>query len=229
MIVVSGLPGIKHKFFAKEISPVASYLHCYNNFSLPRVDLGMLTEVEYKQDYDTLEQCQAIGGTFSRVFLDQLRKDYDVQILNIIRHPTVSYLTGTDDLFEDDELPVGLDYVTPVTTSSVIDSITLSKLDYVTTLKFEDIIKNGKFEFMGQKFNCPTVHNNYNNLITRYESVVLKRSSITAEMVDQFNNIFSSLNTSFINCHNDPRLPGNVFEELGYQPLSLQEILNESI
>ena len=82
---------------------------------------------------------------------------------------------------------------------------------------------------MGQNFNCPTVHNNYNDLITRYESVVLKRSSITAEMVDQFNNIFSSLNTSFINCHNDPRLPGNVFKELGYQPLSLQEILNESI
>jgi hypothetical protein len=229
VIVVSGLPGIKHKFFAKEIDSQLPYSHCYNNFSLPRVDLGMITEVEYKQDYNLLKDDSIIGGTFSRVFLEQLSKDFNINVLNILRHPTTSYLTGIEDLFEDDELPVGLEYVTPVTTSSIIDSITLSKLNYVTTIKFEDVIKNNQFEFMGKIINCPSVHNNFNGFITRYESVMIKRGDITSSMVDKFNNIFSNLNTSFVNCHNDERLPSNVFKELGYNPMSLQEILNESI
>lgn len=229
MIVISGLPGIKHKFFAKELDPIARYCHCYNNFSLPRVDLGMISEVEYKQDYNGLSNYDIIGGTFSRVFLEQLAKDYNVQVLNIIRNPSTSYLTGIDDLFIDDELPVGLEYVTPLTTSSVIDAITLSKLDYVTTIKFEDIIKLGSFNFMGNTFKCPAVHNNYNGIITKYESVILKKTNITSEMLDRFNNIFSNLNESFVNCHNDSRLPKNVFEDLGYGPLSFKEILNESV
>jgi hypothetical protein len=58
---------------------------------------------------------------------------------------------------------------------------------------------------------------------------MLKRSNVTADMVNSFNNIFSSLNTNFVNCHNDERLPGNVFEALGYIPMTLQEILNESV
>ncbi len=226
MIVVSGMPGVKHKFFAKEIS-TGEYTHCYNNFSLPRVDLGMLTEVEYKQDVNTLTD--VIGGTFSKVFLEQLRNNHHVQILNIVRNPSTSYLTGIEDLFPDDESPMGLDFVTPVTTSSAIDAITLSKLDYVTTIKFEDVIKNGSFEFMGKTFKCPAVHNNYNGVITRYESVMLKKCGITAEMLNEFNIKFSNFNQSFVNCHNDPKLPGNVFEELGYKPLTLEEILNESV
>ena len=222
MIVISGMPGIKHKFFAKEIS-TSDYTHCYNNFSLPRVDLGMLNIVEYKQDINTLTDI--IGGTFSQVFLEQIRNDHHIEVLNIIRNPSVSYITGIEDLFPNDELPMGLDYVTPVTTSSAIDAITLSKLEYVTTVKFEDIIVNGQFEFMGKIIKCPAVHNNYNGTITRYESVMLKKSVITSEMVDQFNERFSNFNQSFVNCHNDPRLPGNVFEELGYKPLTLEEIL----
>lgn len=222
MIVISGMPGIKHKFFAKEIS-TAEYTHCYNNFSLPRVDLGMISEVEYKQDLNTLTEI--IGGTFSRVFLEQLRSSQHIQVLNIIRNPSVSYVTGTEDLFADDELPMGLEYLTPVTTSSAIDAITLSKLDYVTTIRFEDIIKNGSFEFMGKVFKCPAVHNNYNGIITRYESVMLNRISISAEMLNEFNIKFSNFNKSFVNCHNDPRLPGNIFKELGYEPLTLEEIL----
>lgn len=229
MIVINGLPGIKHKFFAKEIDPEARFLMCYNDFSLPRVDLGLLTEIEYKQDYNILSNYDIIGGTFSRVFLEQLQKDYNVQVLNIIRNPSVSYLTGVDDLFEDDELPVGLEFVTPLTTSSVIDAITLSNLDYVTTIKFEDIIKTGKFIFMDKEFKCPTVHNNFNGTITKYESVILKRSNITVEMLDRFNSIFSNLNESFVNCHNDSRLPKNVFEDLDYIPMSYKEILNESV
>ena len=219
MIIINGMPGIKHKFFAKEISQ-AEYTHCYNNFSLPRVDLGMLTEVAYKQDIGSLTGI--IGGTFSKVFLDQFP---DAHVLNIIRNPSTSYVTGIEDLFEDDELPMGIEFVTPVTTSSAIDAITLSKLNHVTTIKFEDIITTGEFEFMGKIFKCPAVHNNYNGIITRYESVMLKRSSITAEMLNEFNIKFSNFNQSFVNCHNDPRLPSNVFEELGYNPLALEEIL----
>jgi hypothetical protein len=229
MIVISGLPGIKHKFFAKEINADARYLSCYNNFSLPRVDLGILTEVEYKHDYADLVNYDIIGGTFSQVFLDQLRKDYNVQVLNVLRNPSTSYLTGIDELFDDDELPVGLEYVTPLTTSSVIDAITLSKLDYVTTIKFEDVIKNGSFVFANKQFACPSVHNNYNNLITKYESVVIKRSKITKEMLNEFNTLFSNFNESFVNCHNDIRLPKNIFEDLNYQPLTIEEILNAGV
>jgi hypothetical protein len=229
MIVINGMPGIKYKFFAKAIDESASFMMCYNNFSVPRVDIEILAEAEYKQDMSSIDSVDILGGSFSRVFLEQLRKTQDVHVLNIIRNPSVSYVTGTEDLFENDELPVGLAYVTPMTTSASIDAITLSKLDYVTTIKFEDIIKTGSFEFMGQIFKCPAVHNNYNGTITKYESVMIKRGIIDSAMVDRFNQIFSSLNTSFINCHNDPRLPGNVFEELGYTPLTLQEMLNESL
>jgi len=230
MIILSGPPGINFQFFFKEINPDAKYTYCYNNFSLPRVDLGMITEVEWKQRYDSVLDCDIIGGTFSRVFLEQIKQDHDIHVLNFVRHPSAVYVTGVDSIDEDDELPLGTTYVTPMSTSAAIDNITLSKLDYVTTIRFEDILKNGYFDFMGNRYKCPAACNNYNNLITKYEAVKTKRGNkITAELVDEFNQKFSIFNQSFVNCHNDSRLPSNIFEELGYAPLTLQEILNESV
>jgi hypothetical protein len=234
LIIISGSPGIKRKFFAKEINPQAEYRYCFNDFSLPRVDVGMLTDVEFKQDYQALvEWCtgdKIIGGTFSRVFLERIRNDVDnVQVLNIVRHPTASFISAAPNMIND-ELPMGINYVTPLSTSSAIDNITLSKLDYVTTVKFEDIIANKSFEFNGLTVQCPSVHTNYNNIITKYESVILKRNTvITGQLVDKFNKLFSNFNQSFVNCHNDSRLPENIFKELGYELKTYQEILNESV
>lgn len=230
MIILNGPAGINFNFFYKEIDPDAKYTYCYNNFSLPRVDLDMITEVEFKQRFDTLQDCDIIGGTFSRVFLDQVRATHDVHVLNFVRNPSAVYVTGYRSLFEGDELPMGLEHITPMVTSAAIDNITLSKLDYVTTIRFEDILKNGYFEFMGQRYNRPSACNDYNGILTKFEAVMTKREgAITADMVNQFNQLFSNFNQSFVNCHNDPRLPGNVFTELGYKPLTLEEILNESI
>lgn len=230
MIILSGPAGINFNFFHKEIDILADYKYCYNNFSLPRVDLGMISEVEFKQRFDSIKDCGIIGGTFSKVFLDQLRETHDIHVLNFVRNPSAVFVTGYRSLFEDDDLPMGIEHVTPMVTSAAIDNITLSKLEYVTTVRFEDIIKNKYFDFMGKRFNCPNACNSYNGIITKFEAVMTKReAAISADMVDAFNHRFSIFNQSFVNCHNDPRLPGNVFDELGYSPLTLEEILNESL
>lgn len=230
MIILSGPPGINFNFFYKSINEDAKYCYCYNNFSLPRVDLGMIQEVEWKQRYDSVLDCDIIGGTFSKVFLEQIKQDHDIHVLNFVRNPSAVYVTGVDSIDEDDELPLGTQYITPMSTSAAIDNITLSKLDYVTTVRFEDILRDGYFEFMGNKYDRPAACNNYNNIITKYEAVKTKRGiKMTAGLVDEFNQRFSNFNQSFVNCHNDPRLPSNIFAELGYEPLTLQEILNESV
>lgn len=244
MIVISGSPSIKRKFFAKEISPSWPYFYLSNDFSIPRMDVGIFSikdlkldpddsnPAAFKQSYKNIISAHKehngeliIGGTFSKVFIDKILEDFDdVKILHIIRHPTVSYVMNIPVTYPEDS-PVGLEYAVPFTIASICDNIILSNVDYVTTYKFEDIISNRKFIFNNKEFKCPLVHNNYNGLITNYEFQMNRRKPITtSETVTKFNEIFSNLNSNFINGHNDNRLPKNVFNDLNYTPIEHSQI-----
>lgn len=244
MIILSTSPGVMRKFFAKEIAPDWPYFYCSNDFSITRMDFGIFpvedlklepdihNPAAFKQSYQNIVEAYnsnngnlILGGTFSKCFLNKVKTDFrNVEILHILRHPSVSYAVYNPS---KDESPLGLDRVIPFTIASICDNITLSKLDYVTTVRFEDVLLNNQFEFCGKVYRCPKVHTNYNNLITRYEYVMNKRNPINYTLLDLFNQRFTSLNTSFVNGHNDPRLPNNVFLDLGYEPITYQQIFDE--
>ena len=233
LIILSGAPSIKRKLIAKQISVSLgksfNYYYCFTDYSLPRVDCGILpTTTPFKKEYEYIleiaNQDVIIGGTFSKCFIDRVCADVlDVQIINIVRHPTVSYLMNIVNTEVDEESPVGLRYTTPLTTSSILDNITLSNLDYVTTIKFEDMLKSGEFRFAGRCVQCPVT--NYNGIISRYEYFYNKpKLTVGQDDIDQFDNVFSNMNSSFINNHNDQRLPNNVFDLLGYKLLTYKDI-----
>jgi len=246
LTIISGSPSIRRKFFAKQIDSSAAYYYCSNDFSLPRVDCGIFPESDlalepddsnpaaFKQSYNNVlegyksNQHLILGGTFSKVFLDLVRKDFgeeNVRVLNIIRNPSAAYAMGISLTDPELESPIGIKSVIPFTIASAVDSVTLCSVDYVTTVRFEDIIINKTFEFSNTLIPCPAVHNNYNGVITRYEYQAHRRTPVvTAEKVALFNQRFSNFNTSFINCHNDPKLPENIFSLLGYSPLSCEEL-----
>jgi hypothetical protein len=219
--VINGAPGTRLQYFAHQLG--GEHCYCFTDYSLPRVDLGIIDTVEYKRPYECIKDGQALTGTFSKVFIEQLSKDFDVRVLNIIRHPTVSYVINSFDVLPNEDLPMGLEGLTPLNTSSVLDAITLSKLDSVTTIRFEDILLTGKYIFDNVEYTIPTIHKNHNNVITIYECLNY-RNKISASSILKFNELFSNFNSSFVNAHNDSRLPTNVFDLLDYTPLTYEEI-----
>ena len=220
--VLSGSPGIKRKYFAQQLGD--DYHYCYTDYSVPRQDLGIV-DTEYKRPYEFIRDNMILGGTFSRAFLEQLRSDFKVRVINIVRHPTVSYLLNAVNVPHDTDSPMGVPYLTPLNTSSALDNIALSQLDYVTTIRFEDMLHDGYYMMGGQRYDLPNVHNRYNSLLTRYEYFYFKNRCNPGN-IQKFNHAFSNFNTSFVNDHNDNRLPNNIFEQLNYTPLSYEEIFN---
>jgi len=201
-----------------------------------------------------------ITGIFSKVFIDKIRADLGVQnvtALNIIRNPSTCILLNpkTDEHYEDPskERTIELDNLKLM--RSLENAIVLSDVDYVTTIKFEDIIITGKFIVNGVEVGVPDGYNNHNGsgIITQWEKeniiplnlisdTDLKKENLNLKnytatycipVVDEsVLNFLNNLKTIPFQSLDELRsvllakCPANVFERLGYIPLSYAEIVN---
>jgi len=128
-----------------------------------------------------------ISGSYSKAYIDAISAEYDgdVKIINITRNPSVSFVM-TDDDYES------LDY-------SLINNTDLLNEH---TIKFEDILSNGSFEFEGNIIPVGEFEN-YNDIISVFES----KQTLNDEGLDTFNTT-------------------DVFEALGYEPLDYDTIVS---
>ena len=220
------------------------------------------TLIERYNTRDADQPYMVISGSFSQFYIDKFRSVLgaeNVIIINITRNPSVQYLrhfntkypegfverekasadaTGTDisaRTFDGSNSDSYLANHTRDWTFSMLNSIRLKSLDYVTTILFEDILKNGALSVNGVNIKINEL-SAANSVITINELSQLAESNITTENVDATNKFFSNYvhGTASISESQDiskwPELsevvfPKNFFTSLGYEEFTLAEIL----
>ena len=224
--------------------------HFRNNFLDLLFDHGVTTEVQfhigtpnllvhYPSDYkDVLNNYNnrkfenfVVTGSFSKGFIDQARKDLgeeNVLALNIIRHPSVCFLIHEKNAEHYSAYPdFSVEQDLKKLELSIVNAANLKRFADVVTIKFEDIIQAGKFTVNSAEIDLPAGYDSHNGLLTQWENNnVIPMGINTAEDVDQFNETFTHFDST--RPEPFPMMPDNIFEALGYTPLSYDEIVKSA-
>jgi len=209
--------------------------------------------------HDTL----VVTGIFSRQFIDSIKTDLgaaNVKVLNIIRNPSVCFMLNekSADYYK---VPHPVNFRTPLMDHkklqwSIWNAHNLTRFDDVTTLKFEDIIKEGTFEVEGATCIAPDGYDSHNTWLTKWERDNLVSTGIVAPNdVSDFNRLFTDfapynidhefstrypevqtradfialankLNGTSLPASAMDVIPVDMFKALGYTPLTYGEIVN---
>jgi hypothetical protein len=249
LIILSGTETIRKQHLAQELTfalngPVGlEETHFKMLFRDIYYDYGATDEVTYPEggnyqqfiaQYKTRSYDKyVISGSFSRAFIEQLEEDVeDLIVLNIVRNPSTTYIMDSMEL-EDNKSLYDVEFNIPLLKrryiSSILNSITLANMPNVTTLRYEDLIHDGVLSVAS--VSIPVVKP-YNEWTTAKEKIgITFNLQVTQEDLDNFNATFSRLCFSLQHTNYDlpscifDSLPENVFEELGYEQLTLKEIM----
>jgi hypothetical protein len=138
-----------------------------------------------------------ITGVFSKLFINKIKEDLgseNVKVINIIRNPSVCFLLNEKEpayYFEKPERSPLAD--NNKLEQSLLNAIIVKNVDGVLTLKYEDILRDGSFEFNGITIPMPEDYTNYNNIITTWEhDNWLTLNIVSAEQLVEKNNFYSN-------------------------------------
>jgi hypothetical protein len=254
LLVISGTETIKKSYLGYFLSSQLNSLDCdsfddYNNqypfhykmqFRDIFYDYGANSTVTYPEggDYSQLIKTYqtrktdvlVITGSYSRAFVEMIANDIEnFKVLNIIRNPSTTYVI--DASLDDPYGPYDTDLKVPLLKrryiSSLLNSITLKNIDIVKTVKFEKMLETQQLE----NIKLPSLYKNYNGYITSTEKVYLTfKNSVKPTDVELFNKVFSKLASNLTaSNYNLPdrlisNLPENIFQMLGYDSLTTEQI-----
>lgn len=195
-------------------------------------------------------------GTFAKEILQRLRTNYgeELKVINIIRNPSAAYYFNNSAFFAEkgeyatgvneeygigpvtrSETMMSLRYLNPEFINCMASAVLIKDLDYVETIKFEDIIENGGLTFNGE-FISMDWYTKFNSHIDQYEidNVVDAMTangseSIKSTNISTVNSIFGNL-SSHVTANNgsDPFtiLPSDLIAALGYTPLTKNDLVD---
>jgi len=224
--------------FKETILDINANAHYHGEFAETSQDFGSLVDEPNIGNYQEFKDFYlnrpfehiVFSGVFSKAFIDTVRSEFgidQVKVLNVVRNPSVAYLLDDSYKIEEIENAVhptkgSLHGVGNRLFTSFLCSMKLTELEYVTTIKFEDILVNGGFDFEGV-YITTSEHGNDNGILTQYEREivipVIEKSSVTLDNLEFFNDVFSNFNEVATN------FPNSFFEALGYTPLSYDDII----
>lgn len=188
-----------------------------------------------KQDYFV------ITGSISKTFMNEFKKEFgeeNVLCYNIIRNPSSCFLLNyKDDEYYEKNTAYHKMYDFDKLADSLINAYLLQQDENVITIRFEDMIKDG---IIIDDINCGLYidFNNKNKWLTEYEFGRLNENLIiTEDELTSFNNRFSNLkyidlvdkfDKNFLTKEELRKIEAlpitNIFERLGYEPLTIKEI-----
>lgn len=183
----------------------------------------------YNRPYDKY----VVSGSFSRAFIELLEQDVEeLVVLNIVRNPSATFVIDAMDT-ESNKSLYDVEFDIPMLKrryiSSILNSITLANMPQVQTIRWEDLVRTGTLDIAGKQITIPKP---YNDWITAQEKIAVTFNlNVDDETVHRFNTVFSRLSFSLQHSGYDlptdifHHIPENVFEELGYWQLELQEIM----
>lgn len=188
-------------------------------------------------------------GRFSISFIEKIKYNIgaeNIRVLNFIRNPSICAFTNYLD--EDCKNEYG--------NVSILNMFFVSKLPEVININYEEFLTNKKFLLEDTEITLPNFVQNHNNLISEYEFSKYDSNLINQEIIDGFNKVYSdfdiirvmeeslSLDNTVDNTSetiNDfltnlqhrikddvkQNIPKNIFHELNYLPLTIDEIIKK--
>jgi hypothetical protein len=195
-----------------------------------------------------------ITGIFSKGFIDRIKNDIgaeNVIALNIIRNPSVCCLLHekSADFYANPEKDITPEIDAVKLEQSLANAAILAKSSDVITLKFENIIQDGKFTVNGVVVNAPDGYSLANECLTTWEKDnVVPLKIVSEETLNAFNTEFqhfaseksaglteedATMTNAFraepisleeIKTKFAKNMPENLFDALGYAPLTIEEI-----
>ena len=230
----AGLVALKQaEELEREIMTNSMKYHLATMFSDPYHELAETEAPEYVGEFQHVLDLYAekttehlvLSGTYSKTFIEKIKAEMgdDVHILNVTRNPSVAYMVDDTHLGKTLKDAV-LKNIGMRLFSSMLNAAQLKKLSYVTTIKFEDILRDGGFTFQ-DKF-IPLDYDNFNNIISKFEKTVtlIEEGNISKrDDLATFNDVMSNHDKY----HPEfSYVPNNLFEELGYNsPITLSEMI----
>ena len=190
---------------------------------------------EHYSDFDRLfleyknkkTKTLVVTGVFSKDTIQDLKRKLgknNVMVYNITRNPSTSFLLD-DDLINStggiaalsSQVEIGEDLF-----SACLSAITLSQLEGVITLKYEDLIQNNTIKINNRDVTFTSITKHNDNL-TNYEFDNMKDIiNINKDKLNAFNQVFKNLHN-----HTElKKLPNDIFDALGYEPLIYEQILS---
>ena len=188
-----------------------------------------------------------VCGSFGKTYLKHLAKDIgkeNLLVLNIIRNPSVSWCVHQKSdtyykLHKSSRLNSRAGDIEKFF-ESTLASISIKDLNFVQTIKFEDIINHG-LTVLDHKVTLPVGYECFNNYLTEYEiSNVITQNLATEQLITDMNERLSNykytdsfeINESDIKRLNLPEnindyFPNNIFLELEYLPLTYKQIIDK--
>ncbi len=158
----------------------------------------MLHSTDVVEMYNNkIDEHVIVSGLFSKYYIDFIISELgatNVKVINIIRHPSVSYLLDfkAPEFYESDTKPD----LTPAENKqkfmeSILVAASLQDVDYIETIKFEDMLVNG-LTVLGIKITQGEGYNNYNGLLSVYEQANHEVQDLT-----EFNREMATYNPLF--------------------------------
>lgn len=236
--------GVTQDQFYKDLLDSTTNNHYKMKFRAIMADYGIQQDIlfpeggnyaEFIHRYNSRQyEHHVVSGSFSKTFVNMIAADIDnVEIINITRNPSVSYLLDTIAI--DSRAPyntnMNLKLLKTRYNTSTIQQVGLRSLPNVTTIKFEDMLESGRIMVNNKLIPIPASYCKFNKHITQYEFNSLDACSIAAEDIDKFNQAYSNFNLVFSNGRTDvppaivSKLPKDMFAELEYTSLTYNEIV----
>ena len=188
----------------------------------------------------------AITGTFSKIFIDKITEDLgedNVLVINIIRNPSTAFLlTQQTDQYYEEHTYYNKENDNKRLVSSILASAAMKDYKNVITIKFEDIIKDGRFYIKGIEIPAPPGYEPFNSYVTNWENdKILSLNLVDNNSLDTFNNNISDFftveklkmyrerdNLEWSDEKIDQLItlinPKNMFTALEYTPLTREQI-----
>jgi len=171
---------------------------------------------------NALNNLYVATGSFSKSIVEKIKLDVGEQnviVLNIIRHPSVCFsLHQREEAYYLENIDNTLEQEHQKLINSSITTYNWSKDSTVINVKFEDIIKTGSFQLLGKTIKV-IGSNNFNDLISEKEKDFALLDFQKFTTLDDWNQKVQNFQKPYSNETVD------VFQHLGYSPLTLSQIV----
>lgn len=165
-------------------------------------------------------------GNISQPTMEKLAAAFgdELIVLNIIRNPSVAFLVDTT-YNRNQHTGLNNPHLSYRLGSSISMACDLKPMSSVTTVKYETIIDDGKFQLLGMDIVCPELFG-FNQYLTEEENthIVPTEKEKKAETLELFNQLAQDIR-AHSDTPADDNIPNNVFEHLGYEAIDIETII----
>ena len=173
-----------------------------------------------------------ITGNFSKRFIDKIRSDIgadNVKAYNIIRNPSVAFALHEkpeDYYIQKPAMSTAIDR--KKIQIATMNCVNLARHSDITTIRFEQIIKDGSIAINGTTVKLPPEYVNYNDTVTVWEKDFAAQRIVTDAELNEWNTWCSALVPDDSSA-DVTKIPRNLFTALGYSPLSYVEMTSPKV